>query len=458
MKTTLRTTLLLPLLALACGDVEDESNFESELRVAPTSRAEIETYYIVTRPDYRRCAFPMCGGVFVAELNRQMTTCADGTQAAECYVALADLDATGLSESQQTWFDGRFYDGFGVVRGEFATGSFGLLQAPVIEATEAWNAAADRDPRSNRRSWRADDLGFVCVTFPCVNGQAGRLNTSVFVGTAGIDLTTANAPAARVAEGMDGYFDGSGVLVTGRLWDVTGPAGDAEQLRADEFYTRVEPEVDASCTNDDECDDGEWCGWGDDNVTRECKPFVGEGESCNGFVLPAFRERCEPDLECECIEATCDAPGICVVPDEGPCTSNDDCDDGEWCGFASNPEDRECRPYADIGDSCGGFTLPEFVQICAPGVECVQLNPFLADAPGTCYDQEATYECENDDDCFGVAWCGWDEDENRVCENYQGFGESCGGFVPLADVTQCAPFFTCSVNPLLPDAPGTCGF
>lgn len=67
----------------------------------------------------------------------------------------------------------------------------------------------------------------------------------------------------------------------------------------------------AWCDRDEVCEG--FCGW-DDNNDRLCKPWAQEGESCGGFVLPAFRNSCEPGLTCECVEPTCDVPGICTAP------------------------------------------------------------------------------------------------------------------------------------------------
>lgn len=467
MTRTISALLALPLLIPGCLAEDENSDIETDFRAAaadelPSTKADISTYYIVTRRDFRRCVFPLCGGVYVARINKPTTTCADGTQAAECYVAATDLSATGLNEDQQGDFRTRFESSLGLVRGELVqdSTSYPGFEIGVLQGTEAWDAASDLQPLSTRNTWRADDTGLVCFTEPCINIQAGKLNTRRFRDIAGVDLDVTEAPEDLIDQGYADLHDGTGVMVSGRFVNVSGPAGTAKALEAEEFYLRVEPAAVGGdeCEVTEDCDAGNWCGWGDDNVTRECKPFATEGDSCGGFVLPSFRAECEPGLECECVEPTCDVPGICTDPGPSACEDNDDCPTGEWCGYASDPADRECKPFAAIGDSCGGFTLPEFVEACEPGVECVNTNPFIADAPGTCFDLEATYSCTDDADCFGVAWCGWDADENRVCEQFQQAGDSCGGFVPVSDAVRCAPHLTCDIDPSLPDAPGTCVF
>ena len=42
---------------------------------------------------------------------------------------------------------------------------------------------------------------------------------------------------------------------------------------------------------------------------------------------------------------------------------------------------RECVPFVETGESCGGFTPPEYQRRCAPDHECLQLDFLLADAP-----------------------------------------------------------------------------
>lgn len=69
-------------------------------------------------------------------------------------------------------------------------------------------------------------------------------------------------------------------------------------------------ELGSWCDRDSMCDDS-FCGWGDDNVTRECKAFSQAGERCRGFVVPSARSFCAPGLTCVFPEPTNDVPGIC---------------------------------------------------------------------------------------------------------------------------------------------------
>ncbi|PKN58603.1 MAG: hypothetical protein CVU56_04995 [Deltaproteobacteria bacterium HGW-Deltaproteobacteria-14] len=66
------------------------------------------------------------------------------------------------------------------------------------------------------------------------------------------------------------------------------------------------------CSSDAECAPGGWCR-PTQGGAMECAPFVGAGASCQGFVLPWTRQRCEPGLTCVPREATGDLPGTCAT-------------------------------------------------------------------------------------------------------------------------------------------------
>jgi len=66
------------------------------------------------------------------------------------------------------------------------------------------------------------------------------------------------------------------------------------------------------CAQDSDCEDGKWCRQTEQG-SSVCVDFVTEGDRCEGFVLPSFRERCEPGLICVPTEPTGDAPGICAT-------------------------------------------------------------------------------------------------------------------------------------------------
>lgn len=71
--------------------------------------------------------------------------------------------------------------------------------------------------------------------------------------------------------------------------------------------------------------------------------------------------------------------------DAGPpsCSNDADCAPAGWCR-ETQAGGRACTPWATEGDFCGGFVIPWSRQRCEPRLTCMDRNPLLADAPGTC--------------------------------------------------------------------------
>jgi Cys-rich repeat protein len=110
--------------------------------------------------------------------------------------------------------------------------------------------------------------------------------------------------------------------------------------------------------------------------------------TCTGCLRP---DECLSDADCgsgetcqpngaACITYPCDVAYDICKPAES-CADSSDCSDG-FCGWDAGGS-RVCKPYRNEGESCGGFTLPEFRYECRPDLECKCTEP-TCDAPGVC--------------------------------------------------------------------------
>ncbi len=222
-------------------------------------------YFIVTRVDTRKCAAPMCGGVFVKRVNQAKTYCSDGSYAAECYVATVDYAGTKLDDGEASDFNATFEAKHGLVRATMSTSTFlGKKGIATLKAVEAWAAAGEGDV-TGATFYRAGDNGIRCIKAPCPSTSAFKLNSkdSWQIGSLYLDGAGASkdeVDAANLALGTT-----QGVLVAGSLaFPKCGPNTTCRpHLSADDFYLPVvhaEPRL-CGGRGMQQCPTGQYCNW-----------------------------------------------------------------------------------------------------------------------------------------------------------------------------------------------------
>jgi eight-cysteine-cluster-containing protein len=241
----------------------------------------------------------------------------------------------------------------------------------------------------------------------------------------------------------------------GCAWDATGnsaePGGADAALPC--YLQCIPKEVPSGCTSDSDCGKGEYCG---------CAPFDGATPPnalvfCNLQCLPIeeppteclSNSDCGPNQECmfACPDCVCPFEGDPADPnfkpapcecgpcfgqcvDVGPqtCSSDADCDKGEYCGCGPFPAGtpataliacwQQCLPIEEPPVDCANGGQ------CAPGQECIiacpdcfcppfdPADPNGAPAPcecgpcfGQCVDVEPPAECQSDSDCAAGQQC-----------------------------------------------------
>lgn len=210
----------------------------ADLKPAPAAAAETETgYYLVTRQDTRKCMWPLCGGVFVKQVNRRKTRCIDGNLAADCYIATLDTAALGWPPQQAANFTEQFNQGQGLVRGQLGetTDAGSGLQIATLSASEAWQAQAEA-PRRYGRFYAVAANGIVCVAYPCDSFSASLVNHNKPAdGMAGLKLDGLGLDTGTVAQ-IQRQLDNGGVIAAGIPETVSGPGGQSAVLAARQVY------------------------------------------------------------------------------------------------------------------------------------------------------------------------------------------------------------------------------
>ena len=349
-------TAFAGLGAFACsaGDVDGSVGSEEnaitsagqDLRAAPPS-------YVTLRRDLRRCASPLCGGFFVDAVNQDTLRCADGSRAAECYVADLDLSALGLSDEQQVTLqdEAASFLLLGQIRAiRTVAGRLGELLV-----SEAWQGHPGVTPSG--RFFRARNDGIVCITSPCLSFSAELLNRQApSVKLAEIDLSAVSDDPSAAFEQLSAT---DGLLLAGRRTTVTGPAGSARGLRASEFYlpfvAQPQPQSCGSLRPVD-CGKGNFCNF---PVEAACGSFDAPGvcEPIPELCFEIFAPVCGCDGQTyanSCFAAAAGvsvfAEGECPAPAPQACGSRGlpQCDDGSFCSF---PPEANCG-RADAPGEC----------------------------------------------------------------------------------------------------------
>lgn len=422
------TWLFVPGLAAACAagtayDAPDRENTEQVRH-----RAESERYYVVTRPDLRKCIHPLCGGVFVAEVNREQSTCFGDTVAADCYAAALDLDALGLDEGLATEVGDQARSGQVVLRGSLKAyekdgNPFGVGRL-VVQA--AWRAVTDAPPSGN--FYQIKDSGIVCVTFPCPSISQLTLNVGDVTPLGGVDLTTSGASDADLALASNAIFAG-GLVVSGSHQLMEGPGGQASELVASNVFLPVGDEAGQMCGNA-VCAAGTTCCNASCGICvpaggacsqQVCAPACAHDECSQGSALtdgcsPCASTVCAADAFCceegwdnLCVQQATELCGACEAPPPAAC-AHSECESGavldpacSTCAATVCATDAFCCD--DTWDALCVQEAEDLCNVCAPAPSTCAHAPCaagdkLVSTCSTC----ATAVCDADAYCCETAW------------------------------------------------------
>lgn len=241
--------LALALASSGCAPVDTADGTENaadDVRAAGAS-------YVRVRPDFRRCASPMCGGWWVSRVNQSSTRCVDGSYARECYVAEIDWAGLGLDGPALDDFRGLAAAGRAVLRARIERKQYGTVGAfGELVVVEGWQAMTEAEPSGS--FYRAQGPLRVCARPPCFSYDAVRLNHGAVARLSEVNLRAVPGADERdVAKGYDYLDQDPGILVAG---DIRGTRDGGRGITATQFYLRVSPGVadavycreDADCT------------------------------------------------------------------------------------------------------------------------------------------------------------------------------------------------------------------
>lgn len=278
------TSIALVLMASACFSTHDTSQSSDA-----SERVVAKGVFLITRPDTRRCTYPVCGGVYVALANKPTTACADGAPAADCYVGKIDSSALRLDDEVRRELDQLARERRLLVRGTLVSGP-----VPVLRAEEVHRSTGEAPPTAP--IYRISVNTAPCSETACASYDTVRVNSSepalsVFKLSLMQELNESEVEAAEHALYAGGILASGGVVIESQ-----DPAFLAETI----FL-----------------------------------PFVAQPDPCADVVLPACPAEC-PDSPSEMAGTACSADGDRCGNEIGDGCS---CQSGSWI----------CAPHAPLG-------------------------------------------------------------------------------------------------------------
>jgi hypothetical protein len=175
------------------------------------------------------CPAPICGGWFASEVNRTLTTCADGVARPVCHVLAVDTSAV-VPPAQWEQLQRQLATDQVLVGGTLTTSqpTDGLPSEDELVATAFW-----RSPTTHATAkpiWLVVDIGVRCFTNPCFSLRA----------------TLANGTATAKLSSLRGWrtaIPTRGLLAAGTIVRVphAGPAGAGRELVAARVWRPMIP-------------------------------------------------------------------------------------------------------------------------------------------------------------------------------------------------------------------------
>lgn len=201
------------------------------------SGVDAQGYYSATQ-DLRKCASPLCGGIFVKAVNKRTTACPDGTRKKQCYIGTANWDKLGFNPFEHAGPTNLFTPL--LLKGDIVAnsdGAFGNLGEFIAEA--AYRPATNNPVYG--RFVALDNKGIYCITSPCFSIDQYYLNLDKQRVISGFDLNPTGATADDEQAAYEEFGNGRPIFAVGYNKKRQELHGVGIWFIADQFYLPIEP-------------------------------------------------------------------------------------------------------------------------------------------------------------------------------------------------------------------------
>ncbi len=201
------------------------------------------TIYSV-KPDYRKCAYPLCGGWFLAPINQHSLQIESEDEAyqnsssiaSSIYVAHINYKALGLKPAQIQELEAVMRSEQALLRGTITSSASTTLSptnSKTLIANGAWTSA--NKTVALGPYLKIASSGIICVTTPCPYYKANLINS--LYSTNFHELTFAKAELTREQEALAWQSVASeGLVMTGVRYESQGQVGAGVGISATKVF------------------------------------------------------------------------------------------------------------------------------------------------------------------------------------------------------------------------------
>ncbi|HSX51616.1 MAG TPA: DUF6748 domain-containing protein [Cellvibrio sp.] len=218
------TTRISVVIALCIAFFSVGANAQKIIGPEPTG-----TTYIV-KPDYRKCAFPMCGGWFLTPVNQyslQLQTEDEAYQSAallpnSIHVAYINYKRLGLTEKEIAELNNAIQSEQALLRGAVISSPVSgnvITRTKTLVANGAWIGANKNTPVGPYL--KISSTGIVCITTPCPYFNAALINSDYTTQFHALSFEKAALDREQEAQAWQAVST-DGLVITGTTYETTG--------------------------------------------------------------------------------------------------------------------------------------------------------------------------------------------------------------------------------------------
>lgn len=212
------------------------------LAQAPEKPAPTTATTYSVKPDYRKCAFPACGGWYLTPVNQYSLQLENDDEAYQnslllpntIYVSAINYRALGLTPLQIKELEIYLRSGQGLLAGTISGAAISPAPATkTLNAQSAWTSPTKNDPVGTYL--KVSSSGIVCITTPCPYFTAQLINSNFSTNFHELTFDKADLDREQEARAWQAVSSG-GLVLTGVRYVSQGQVGTGTGISATKVF------------------------------------------------------------------------------------------------------------------------------------------------------------------------------------------------------------------------------